>query len=945
MVKWLRFLTIIFISSSIIVNAGTTGKISGKVTDADNGEPLPGINILIEGTTMGAATDANGEYIILNIPPGKYSLVVSGVGFQKKRFVDVQVSVDFTTRLDFEMSTESITVETVVIRAESPLVRKDLTSSHTVVDASTIETLPVESITQILTLQAGITQGADGAIHIRGGRANETAYTVNGMSISNPYDNSKTVIIAPNAVQELSVVSGTFNAEYGNALSGIVNTITKEGGNKLHGSVRFYTGDYVTDRSDVVYEDYVRDPFTGLFSEQPISSPVFLNIDDFDPLNNIVTELTLSGPIVGDKFSFFLSGRYENDKGYLYGIQQHNVTDSVVKNPLDPNDITVLSTGDSSIVAMNTGWYLTTTGKLTYRPISTFKINLDLIYSNSQYQSYDHDLKYNPDAVNPRYGWGFFGMLEVRHAVSNNTFYAVRASYNVDDFKRYLYPLVDADGNPVDDFYAGRSIEGLFADQRYQPDYKSTVRPAPVSFSAGGTYQGGDQSHFYQRTKIFGAKFDMTSQLNRQHELKFGAQLRTYDIAMHSFSILRDSTRYKEATIAPAGSNSHNSYDKKPIEISAYVQDKMEFSSIVLNLGLRYDYFNSNSVYSTNVFYPSPDDPTIPSTINQDELLADAEPKHQLSPRIGVSFPITDRGIIHFSYGHFFQLPSLSFLYTNPDFKFSVGSPTYGNANLNPERTITYELGLQQQLSDNLAFNLTGYYKDVRDLLARQQIRVSGSKTYFTYVNQDYGNIKGIVFSLTKRRTPNDIWGFTLDYTFQVSEGNDVNADAFFIDLSSGQQSEKVPVFLDWDKTHQLNGTFSVGQSQDWNITLVGRFATGLPYSPQLYDKQVFLERNSDRRPNFLRFDLLAEKSFKISSIDLVLFVRIYNLFDKLNENTVYSTTGRSSYTLDADRGEARETDRIAQEVDGVHTSSDVYNRPNYYQAPRLVRLGVTLEF
>ncbi|MEN8194623.1 MAG: carboxypeptidase-like regulatory domain-containing protein, partial [Bacteroidota bacterium] len=182
MIKRLLFLTTLILIYSIKLNAGTTGKISGTITDAETGEPLPGINILIEGTTMGAASDINGEYLINNIPPGKYTIIASGVGFQKRSFLQVQVSADFTTNLDFEMSTESITTETVVVQAKSAMIRKDLTSSHTTVDSKTIESLPVESIAGVLTLQAGITQGAGGELHIRGGRANETSYTVNGMS-------------------------------------------------------------------------------------------------------------------------------------------------------------------------------------------------------------------------------------------------------------------------------------------------------------------------------------------------------------------------------------------------------------------------------------------------------------------------------------------------------------------------------------------------------------------------------------------------------------------------------------------------------------------------------------------------------------------------------------------------------------------------------------------
>ena len=141
---------------------------------------------------------------------------------------------------------------------------------------------------------------------------------------------------------------------------------------------------------------------------------------------------------------------------------------------------------------------------------------------------------------------------------------------------------------------------------------------------------------------------------------------------------------------------------------------------------------------------------------------------------------------------------------------------------------------LQQQLSESIAFNVTGFYKDVRDLLALQQIRVSTSVTYQKYVNKDYGNIKGITFSLTKRKLPSDLLGASVDYTFQVAEGNDTDANSFFLDLSSGRQSEKLPVPLAWDQTHTLNGVVTFGGDRDWMVTVVGTMGTGLPYSPSI---------------------------------------------------------------------------------------------------------------
>jgi outer membrane receptor protein involved in Fe transport len=923
MLKKLLNTAILMVLFCITLDAGTTGKISGKVTDSETGEPIPGINIIIDGTTQGAASDIDGIFIINNILPGSYTVIASGVGYQKKRFIDVKVRADFTTQLDFEIGSESITTDEVVVQAKAEMVRKDLTSSHTSIDSETIESLPVESVTQLLTLQAGITQGADGSIHIRGGRDYDTQYSINGVSIVNPYNNSRTVSIATNAIKELSVVSGTFNAEYGNALSGIVNTVTKEGGSDLTGSFSVNTGDYVSTRDDV-----------------------FTNIDEMDPLNNFVSEMTLSGPIpyTGNVMSFFISGRYAKDKGYLYGIRQHTIYDSTSVNRFNPNDITISARGDGEEVAMNTGESISTTSKLTIRPTSTFKINFDVLYSASEYKPYVHSLKYNPDAVNDRYSWGLLTLMEIRHALSNRTFYTFRASYNVDDTKRYLFPLLDANGNEAD-FYAGKSLDGLNPDPRYQPEHKSRSTGAPISFRSGGTFESGYQSHFYQRTKIYGAKFDLTSQVSNQHEIKFGGQWRYYDINTHSFDIVRDTTNFTTPTIFPESTTRNNRYTKNPFEFSFYLQDKMEFDKLIVNVGLRYDFFNSQSRYSTNVFYPTPNVPFVPPSINRADLLADAEIKQQLSPRIGVSFPITDKGIIHFSYGHFFQLPPLSFLFANSEYEYSFGQPVYGNANLNPEKTIAYELGLQQQLFENLAFNVTGYFKDVRDLLAPQTIRISGESTYSTYVNKDYASIKGIVFSLTKRRTPTDRLGITLDYTFQTAEGNEFSADAFFLDLQSGRQTEKVPVYLNWDKTHQLNTTISYGVQKDWNITLVGKIGTGLPYTPEVFDKQVFLEPNSDRRPTQVKVDLLAEKSFEVFGVELSIFAKVFNLFDTLNENSVYASTGRSDYTLSATRGPAIETNRLAEIYPEIKTADEFYANPAFYLSPREVRLGLSVDF
>jgi outer membrane receptor protein involved in Fe transport len=909
------FSCLILLSAFSPLYAGITGKISGKVLSTETGEPLIGINIVLEGTTMGAASGIDGTFIINNVEPGTYTLIVSGIGYQKKRIENVKVASDFTTTVNIQLSSDVVTLDAIVVQADAPMIRKDLTSSQATIDAGQIETLPVESIDQILTLQAGITRGAGGTLHIRGGRSSEIAYTVNGVSISNPFDNSRTVEISTNAIQELSVVSGTFNAEYGNALSGVVNTITKEGGNDYKAFLSFYTGDYLSTRDDVFY-----------------------NINTLKPTNNLVSEATLSGPLpfTNNNISFFLSGKYNDNSGYLYGIRQHNTWDSVYKNPSNADDIRVVSTGDGAIVPMNTSNDLNTTGKFTFKPFSTVKLNYDVVYSDSKYKTYNHDLKYNPDANYNRYEWGLLNSLELRHALSNSTFYSLKGSFNIYDFKRYLYPLLDADGNKVS-FRPGMNLDLYHPDPRYQNERKIDTKVAEYTFVSGGTLNG----HFYQRAYTYEGRYDITSQINNNHEVKMGLHGKYHEMNYVDFDVLRE---VNKIYIPDLNTSRRDEYSKYPLELSGYIQDKMEFETLVLNVGLRYDYFNSNSVYSTNRDYPSPYGRNIPSSIDKSTLLAEAPAKHMVSPRIGLSFPITDKGIIHFSYGHFYQIPPYSFLYTNPYFEAIVGSPVYGNANLKPERTVSYEIGLQQQLTDNLAFNVTGFYKDVRDLLALQEIRVSTSNTYRKYVNKDYGNIKGITFSLSKRRTPSDMLSVTVDYTFQTAEGNETGSAAFFLDVSSGRQSEKIPVPLDWDQTHTLNLTASIGETRNWNLTVVGRLGTGLPYTPQVTATQTYLRTNSSRRPFQSTVDLLAEKSVNLFDVNLTLFLKVFNLFDVLNERFVFDDTGRATYTLEEGKGTAQEANRLAEIVDGAHSATEYFVRPHYYAAPREVRVGMSLE-
>lgn len=314
---------IIFIFSSLAM-AGTTGKIVGQVIEASSGEPLVGVNIIVESQPLGAASDMDGSFIILNLPPGSYDLRAIMLGFADMVIKGVRVNVDKTTKVEFSLQEATLELgETVEVTAERLLVKKDLTSSESIVGSEEIENLPVENISDVINLQAGVTVDPGGGIHIRGGRSNEISYMVNGVSVNDVYSGDYAIEVENNSIQELNVISGTFNAEYGQAMSGIVNIVTKEGSNKFDGNLQVFVGDYVSN-----------------------SDNIFWNVDNINPIYNI--QGSFGGPFPGvKKLKYFISGRYFADEGYIYGNNVFLPTDSSDFSKENQEDWVVMSHGQT----------------------------------------------------------------------------------------------------------------------------------------------------------------------------------------------------------------------------------------------------------------------------------------------------------------------------------------------------------------------------------------------------------------------------------------------------------------------------------------------------------------------------------------------------------------------------------------------------------------------
>jgi outer membrane receptor protein involved in Fe transport len=905
-IKTAVYLLIMLFAFSAQSTAGIYGKLSGYIKDRDTGEPIIGANVLIEGTYLGAAADLDGYYFINSIQPGTYRVVVSAVGYQKLIFENVLIRIDLTTNLDVNLSSTVLDIGTeVVVTSQRSLVQKDLTSTSVTIGGEDIKMMPVESIGQIVNLQAGVIGG-----HFRGGRLNDVAYLIDGVSITDAFNGGLSVEVENTSIRQMEVISGTFNAEYGQALSGVVNIVTESGSDKFEGSVSAYAGTYYTNNSDIF---------------RNLSSP---------GISSKNVQFSLSGPALPVRnLTFFVTGRFLKNDGYLYGQRIYNVTDDVPFFPIPGNNSIWIprNTGDSAFVSMNPGQKFSANGKLTYF-LPLMKFTYSIFWDDNENRYYDHGFSWTPDGIMNHYRTNIIHGLQIAHYPSKETFQSLKFSHNLHNYEGYLY------------------------EDPFDPRYVNPRQGIPVS---GYTFRsGGNQGGRYNRhTNTFVGQYTISSQLSKEHKVTSGVELRLHDIYSH----YRDLVNLTDGQIDTLGNlvftpgyptsgtitdqGSNITYQRYPKELSAYIQDKMEYDIMIINAGVRFDYFDPDASLPSDLKNPTRN-PNFPGSLEDPNNpgnyllnLRGADPKFQVSPRLGVSFPITDQGILRFSYGHFFKIPNFENLYTNPEFIVTPGASLRsitGNPDLDAEKTVMYEIGLQQVLFDNLALNLTVYYRDIRNWLGMEIVNTYEGFKYARFINRDYANVRGFIVTLDKRFA--NYFSAKIDYTYQIAEGNasDPYAVYNFNQTNPPIEETKTVVPLDWDQRHTLNMTLNVGNPGDWTLGFIFQYGSGWPYTEDIRISKGVRFENGGIRPQTFNLDLRAEKVFNIAGIYLNTYLWVYNLLDIKNEYGVYATTGRANADLNT---------QFAGEVIGLNTIEQYVNNPGMYSAPREIRFGFGFGF
>lgn len=984
--KLLSLVALVAFLAPVNLFAGTNGKITGVVTDKETGDPLPGVNIILEGTTMGAATNSKGEFTMINVPAGVYTVSTSMIGYAKVTKQNVRVLPDFTTRLDFDLTATSLGGEEVVVIAERPLIQKDQTMTMTVTSSEEIKNLPVRGFQSVANLGVGIvvnnTRGLEGGnenINIRGGRPNETGVIIDGFLQNNLVTGTSTTQIPAGAVEEVVVITGGFDAEFGRNKSGIIQVTSKSGGTRYSGNV-----EYVNDR------------------------PMFA-IDKGSYYGYDVISGGIGGPLIpgNNKIKFFISAEGRDIADAEPSVFGHPVvrlsTDGIrgrhengdPNDPFDPLNSTVLDTAifatdaDGNVkfkdgkrprssvtdVGVNSDRGVNFQGKMTFDVIAN-KLRLDLSgnYGQTYRRSYITERVLSNELMLKRDIQTYNIGLVATYTVNQTSFFDVGVNYFDTDRKLYN----DAFGFNISNYQNRIKGNTGFATY-YNDNLLRDINRGSLNFTR-------------DRDTYIAFKTNYVNQVDKHNQIKAGV-----DFFRHTVRFLNmrdvdnpviganDNIGYQ--VVGTPGNyrikevNSDDLENKilgptNPISFAAFVQDKLEYEGLVLRAGIRYDLFNAGVKRVKNLADPTGQqdpDQIAAGTVNGRTWAGSLGPEdyesskndNKISPRLSVSFPVSEKTQFRMSYGKFFQQPNLNDLYVSPDFleRTSLAPPfavAIGNPNLKAEQSTQYEVGLRRALSDRVAIDLSAFYSDTRGLVNSQDI-TSFPSGLILKLNEDEAVSKGMTMALEVRRTGK--FQGRVSYTLSSATGSGSAENSGFRSSWLGFADTKFNAPLAFDQRHTFVGNIDIRNAKGEGPAIGGQHllenagvnfqvnaASGLPYTPQTIVPiqvagvpagRVTARRNSQNQPWTFRIDMRADKTINIrENMNVNIYVWVLNLLDRKNVIDVFNATGQ------ADDGGYLSTEAAAS----LTTRQIQQYQVNYaeglnYDTPRQVRLGIAFNF
>ncbi len=913
----LLFALIGILTSQLI--AATTGKISGVIVDEATGEALPGVNLVVVGTTLGAVSDLDGFYVILNVPPGECNIKATLLGYSAYLVNNVRVQMDLTTRLDMKMKAQAIEGEEVTVEAKRPVVVPDISSSQANLGIDQVEALPIVSVASVVGLQAGIR-----GMEIRGGSIDQTAFVVNGITLRDERDNSPYTGISFTAVDEIQVQTGGFNAEFGNIRSGIVNVITKEGkkdrytfgmisryspaafkhfGPSPNAKNTFWIRPYVdeavcwTGTQNGNWDDYTQKQYPVFEGWYSVSQKT---LKDEDPNNDLTPEgaqklflwqhrrqldikepdydfdASFGGPVplVGDRLGGmrFLASYRTAQEMYLIPLSKDGYRDYNAQLKLTSDLKANMKLMVEGIVGRATG-----TNNNNAGAPGLFR-SAEGIASNLSQVSYIDTRMFCTDYWAPSAILRNSIAAKLTHMLNPSTFYEA----SIQRFES------EYDTNP------GRARDTskvyLFGNNYWVDEAPFGFQPNPSTGIAGGDGGGMrmgvgmSNSRDSSRVTVYTGRFDITSQLNRYNNVKAGVE----------FVYTDNNVNYASVDKFLQSGRSQSKWHTFPKRGALFIQDKLEFEGMVANVGLRFDYSHAGGEwYSYDKFTQAF---SAQNSLGVDTLLSKTETKriYNLSPRLGVAFPISVNSKLFFNYGHFRQMPLPDDLYLFRRFSDNNAVSRLGNPNNPLPKTVAYELGYEQNLLDQFLIRASGYYKDIS--LQSRLVRYKSRDNKVNYVvtePNNYQDIRGFELTLDKNRG-GWVQGF-LNYTYQVSTSGNFKFDQYSEnpavqrtyerEYRNNYQSKPIPrpyaranvyFFTPSDFGPRLAKNYLLG---DLHLNVLADWRAGYYFTWAGGGSIPGISNNVQWR-DYYNVNLRFSKTIKVAGVELQFFADVNNVFN-----------------------------------------------------------------
>jgi outer membrane cobalamin receptor len=812
--KYISLLFLLFALINPLYAAG--GKLTGRVVEKETGSPVIYANITITHVMqqgkevslpvpIGAVSDFEGYYVILNIPTGEYTVRASMVGYTSVVVREIKVDPDRTISLDFTLEPGSIELGEVVVTAQKEVIKADVSGTQELISSEKLEALPMVRVDEYLGKLKGVqlTSSSDGyGLSIRGGQIRESDIRVDGISLQDPRSGNSYLGFNSTTINEIQLVSGGFEARYGGIRSGILDVITKEGSRERftasikttytpEGQKRFFGTDPYSSES-WIYRIYAGEyAFTGI--PEGVNVPVDLQgfkgwgktttpleMKALDSLQryelwkmqhpqygvarrpDYIVEGTFTGPTPLRGTTFMTGFKYENSQ-FVYPIGPR---DSYV----DWNGQLKLTTSIQNMKFSVNGMYAKIYSNTSAQSVS-YDASQRFAYQNNN--SNDGVIRqaalisgggllnmYNKSRLQEFEQTYAMGGARFTHIPQNKLFYTIdlQVGYTGQDITPML---MDMTKDTLDNYIymysaAAKKWYQFFSPTAGAPNGSTNPTDDGMGkFKMYGGHQWADSSYAYN----YQLKGDLTWQFNRNNQFQAG-----FSTSLQQINVYAGFWNQSALAFTP---NSWQYYKATPLDIGLYIQDKMEYEGMILNAGLRLDYFDPmKDQYAVD--FPTDKDyrklyTDIYSGLEGDynsyerwllfRGLLDSPPgwpssetsaKVNLSPRLGVSFPITARSKMYFNYGHFFQRPSASILY---NMKLNAGLTNVPTPEMEMAKTVSYEFGYEQLFLEDFLFNVTAYYKDVsNEPMLRTFKDWYETNQVSKYFPDAYRDIKGVEF-------------------------------------------------------------------------------------------------------------------------------------------------------------------------------------------------------